>query len=97
MLGLYLNTLDKDDSMQFKLLQYGVVVVLLLLGGCNPTPQSYTSPPAQVIKLTQTGCQSLDTEAEDFKYQTSQADDCKKINAETLDQRQPGFKPLTTP
>jgi hypothetical protein len=47
-----------------------------------------------VINLTQVGCQFLETEGKDYQYQPQNADDCKKINRETLTSRESGFKPL---
>lgn len=53
--------------------------------------------PAQaqsVITLTQTGCQFIETEAKNYDYQTQKADDCRKINKESLATREKGFKPI---
>jgi len=38
---------------------------------------------ATVVQLTQTGCQFVEPEAVDHQYVSSQADDCKAINATT--------------
>lgn len=81
--------------MQSKRLQYGSLLMLILVAGCNSTQTSDADQSAEVIKLTQTGCQFLETESEDFKFKTTQADDCKQINEDTLDKRKSGFKPLT--
>ena len=72
------------------------VLALLLIGGCGTAQQQSVSPdtPPQVIELTQTGCQFIETEAKDHQYTTTQADDCKKINSETLAEREAQFKPL---
>ncbi|WP_299414931.1 hypothetical protein [Acaryochloris sp. IP29b_bin.148] len=81
--------------MQSKLLQYGSLLILLFVAGCDSAPQiSEADQPTEVIKLTQTGCQFLETESEDFKFKTTQADDCKEVNANTLEKRKAGFKPL---
>lgn len=42
---------------------------------------------AEVIELTQTGCQFLEPEGEDHQYKTSQKADCEKINAQTANDR----------
>lgn len=55
---------------------------------------SSQSESATVIKLTQTGCQFLETEAQDYQYQPQQSSECKQINAQTLSERQSKFKPL---
>lgn len=59
----------------------------------NSEQQSSDTPP-EVITLTQTGCQFLETESKDYKYQTVKAEDCKEINSKTLSERKQGFKPL---
>lgn len=82
--------------MQSKLLRYGSFLVFSLVASCNSTPPtSNLDQPAEVIKLTQTGCQFLETESKDFKFATTHADDCKKVNEETLEKRKSGFEPLT--
>lgn len=48
----------------------------------------------QVITLTQTGCQFLEVESQDYRFSTTSAADCREINAETMGDRQSGFKPL---
>lgn len=42
---------------------------------------------AQVIELTQTGCQFLEPEGIDHKFKTGRKADCEKINAETAEKR----------
>ena len=42
---------------------------------------------AEVVTLTQTGCQFLEPEGTDRKFKTSKAEDCNKINAESGKQR----------
>jgi len=78
-------------------------LLLFSLVGCNnnqvtspsPTPESNGSTTsATVIDLTQVGCQFLEVEGKNYQYQTQNASDCKKINAETLASRESGFKPL---
>lgn len=82
--------------MQSRLIQYGSLFAFVLVAGCNSNPQtSDADQPAEVIQLTQTGCQFLETESEDFKFKTTQADDCKKLNIKTLEKRKASFKPLT--
>ena len=72
---------------------------MLILGGCGASNVASESTSAeqgtpQVITLTQTGCQFLESESEDYQFQTASAEDCKKINGETLAERQKNFKPL---
>jgi hypothetical protein len=75
-------------------------LALLMLGGCStvtnaPTDQTSTSSAEpSVITFTQTGCQFLETEGEDYKFTTTKAEDCNEINAKTLNDRQKTFKPL---
>jgi hypothetical protein len=59
--------------------------------------QSNQSTEATVIDLTQTGCQFLEVEAKNHQYQPKSADDCQKINSETLSARKSEFKPLELP
>lgn len=54
--------------------------VLSLLAAVAVAPAAQS---AEVITLTQTGCQFLEPEGSDHGYQTKSADDCKKINAKT--------------
>lgn len=49
---------------------------------------------ATVIDITQIGCQFLEVEAKNYQYQPKNADDCQKINSDTLASRKSGFKPL---
>ena len=56
--------------------------------------QSFPTAEATVINLTQVGCQFLEVEAQNYQYQPTSAEDCKKINSETLATRKSGFKPL---
>ena len=76
-------------------------LVCLTLAACSTnTPVAENSIPsdstteARVIDLTQVGCQFLEVEAKDYQYQPTNADDCKKINSDTLAERKPEFKPL---
>jgi len=85
-------------SLKFpKHLLSGVLLAGSLLLGCQAAPPAETatgSAEPQVIELTQTGCQFLETEASDRGYEPSKAEDCEQINADTLDERQAEFKPL---
>lgn len=75
----------------------------LLLVACsssNLTPEDsaqstqIADAKATVINLTQVGCQFLEVESQNYQYQPTSAEDCQKINSETLAARKPGFKPL---
>jgi hypothetical protein len=55
---------------------------------------SHDKSTSTVINLTQVGCQFLEIEGKNYQYQPRNADDCKKINGETLTSRESGFKPL---
>ncbi len=74
--------------------------LLLIAGASAIAIANFTSPvksqsdDATVIALTQTGCQFVETESKNYNYQTSSAADCKKINSETLSEREKSFKPL---
>lgn len=59
----------------------------------KPDPDTITSS-ATVIDITQIGCQFLEVEAKNYQYQPKNADDCQKINSDTLASRESGFKPL---
>lgn len=75
-------------------------LLLIFLAACSRGGQVSTdsnqqsSTEAQVIDLTQVGCQFLEVEAQDYQYQPTSAEDCEKINSETLATRKSGFKPL---
>ena len=47
-----------------------------------------------VIDLTQVGCQFLEVEAKNHQYKPLKAEDCKKINSETLATRKSEFQSL---
>lgn len=76
------------------------IKLLLIAGASAIAIANFTSPVksqsenATVIALTQTGCQFVETEGKNYNYQTTSADDCKKINSETLSEREKIFKPL---
>ncbi len=57
-------------------------------------PVKSQSDNATTIALTQTGCQFVETEGKNYNYQTTSAADCKKINGDTLAEREKEFKPL---
>ena len=79
-------------------------LVLFLLGGCGGRSEisapiqpetTETNPEANnVIILTQTGCQFLETEAKNYEFATTKSEDCNRINSQTLSDRQKTFKPL---
>jgi hypothetical protein len=85
-------------EMKFKFFRRLSFLTLVLMGGCGTAQQSQQAAapeaPPQIIELTQTGCQFLETEAQDYQYKTTKADDCKKINRDTLAEREAQFKPL---
>ena len=85
------------------MIKYGDIFIsslfLAVLVGCSPQNKTNVSSPTQseavtVINLTQTGCQFLETEAQDYQYQPQQSVECKEINAQTLSERKSKFKPL---
>ena len=61
------------------------------------SPAQSQSNSAQIIELTQTGCQFLETESKNHNFVTTKAEDCKKFNNQTLSQRKSEFKPLSLP
>ncbi len=73
-----------------------LLVAAGLLLGCQAGSDEPTASTgeAQVIELTQTGCQFLETEAGDRGYEPTSAEDCEQINAETLEEREAEFQPL---
>lgn len=56
-------------------------------------PSSQATKPT-IINLTQVGCQFLETETKNYQYKPQKAENCEKINAETLASRKSKFKPL---
>ncbi len=58
----------------------------------NIPDSSGTEP--RVIVLTQTGCQFLETEEQNYQFMPTSAADCNQINGDTLAEREPEFKPL---
>ena len=53
------------------------------------------APAAEVIVLTQTGCQFLEPEGKDHGYKTSRKADCEAINAKTGEGRVAAAKVIT--
>ncbi|NET07097.1 MAG: hypothetical protein F6K16_20825 [Symploca sp. SIO2B6] len=69
--------------------------LLAILFGCNNNQSiSEQQGEPQVIDLTQTGCQFLETESKDYQFKTNSKQDCERINSQTLAERQGEFKPL---
>jgi len=54
----------------------------------------FISEAVQVIELTQTGCQFLESEGIDHKFVTHSSRDCKAINAKTGEKRLAVAKPM---
>ncbi|MBV6623455.1 MAG: hypothetical protein KI793_11055 [Rivularia sp. (in: Bacteria)] len=75
------------------------LLLLTLTTACvntqSSSEQSSETTASEIINLTQTGCQFLETENQDYEYQTTKAEDCKQINSKTLVERKKNFKPLT--
>ena len=65
-----------------------------LLNQSSSTEQSSQVSEPTVIDLTQVGCQFLEVESKNYQYQPTSAEDCKKINSETIASRKSGFKAL---
>jgi hypothetical protein len=49
----------------------------------------------QIIELTQTGCQFLEPEGQDYGYKPASSEDCKTINSKSADKRLANVEPLT--
>ena len=76
-------------------------LLFIALAGCSSSEPTATNSDssdraaeATVIDLTQVGCQFLEVENKNYQYQPTSAEDCKKINSETLATRKSEFKPL---
>ncbi|MGD1922338.1 MAG: hypothetical protein ACFCAD_27660 [Pleurocapsa sp.] len=76
-------------------------LVCIALASCSTekqitdnSAQSNQTAEATVINLTQVGCQFLEVESKDYQYQPISANDCEKINSETLATRKSEFKSL---
>lgn len=59
------------------------LAIAAIMAGSMPQP----SQAAEVIELTQTGCQFLEPEGTDHNYKTGQKSDCETINATTAKDR----------
>ena len=70
--------------------------VLVAIAGCSDTPSTQNTSAAEptVIDLTQTGCQFLEVENQDYGYTPTNAEQCKEINAATIRDRTSTFQPL---
>lgn len=85
--------------MQKNLFLGSSLLLLMVAAGCgtvqsNSQQENSEAGEAQIVTLTQTGCQFVETESKDYQFKTTKAEDCKDINGKTLAQRQQGFKPL---
>jgi hypothetical protein len=74
-------------------------IVLVAIGAYSASQRDVAQPLSpstgvQIITLTQTGCQFLESERVDYKFDTTKAEDCQRINGETLSDRQQSFSPL---
>ena len=58
--------------------------------------QSQTTK-VQTISLIQTGCQFVETESQDYQFTPTKAEECRRINEQTLAERKSTFKPLSLP
>ncbi|NJL00758.1 MAG: hypothetical protein HC838_08080 [Spirulinaceae cyanobacterium RM2_2_10] len=67
---------------------------LLLSCQAQPPADGNADAAPQIIELTQTGCQFLETESGDRGYAPTSAEDCEQINADTLAEREAEFEPL---
>ena len=57
-------------------------------------PDFQSAQAQQVINITQTGCQFVETEAKDYTYQPKSDKDCRQINSQSINERKKGFKPM---
>ena len=83
-----------------KIVEYVCLAVMaatlpILMNLIVPNVPFQTVQAQQVITLTQTGCQFVETEAKNYNYQPKSAKDCRQINSNTIKQRESGFKPMT--
>ncbi len=77
--------------------RHSIITALTGLAVTSPMMASAAAEPT-VIVLTQVGCQFLESENRvDRGYQPQNADDCRKINTETGDQRVAEAKVLELP
>lgn len=91
--------------MKYQRLKLLSSLLILTLAGCNSdrsqvdtsnsqSPAQTSNTAATVVDLTQVGCQFLEVEAQNHQYAPQNAEDCEKINSETLAARAAEFKPL---
>jgi hypothetical protein len=60
----------------------------------KPTASRMAAPNPNIITLTQTGCQFLESEGKNYQYKPKSIEDCNRINSQTLESRKKAFKPL---
>lgn len=79
-----------------KSLKLSIIALISTLSvSCSNNSAPSQSSKAKVITLTQTGCQFLETESQDYQFTPTKAEDCNQINQETLTERKSAFKPLS--
>lgn len=73
-------------------MQFSYILCLFLTMGIQSAHAANNGE--TIIELTQTGCQFLEPEGKDHKFQTASADDCITINRSSGDKRLEGVKLL---
>lgn len=64
------------------------IAAIALFGAATAMPAGFSpASAAEIITLTQTGCQFLEPEGKDHGYKTTNADDCNAINGKTGKER----------
>lgn len=84
--------------MKYRMILSSGLLFVAIAGCTSPqtqnTSRTASSDTPQVVTLTQTGCQFLETEGKDYQYKTQNEKDCQQINGKTLTERKQQFKPL---
>ena len=74
-----------------------IALISMMAVSCSPNSSESQSTEAKIITLTQTGCQFVETESQDYQFTPTKAEDCRQINKDSLTSRKSTFKPLSLP
>ena len=74
-----------------------IALISMMAVSCSPNSSESQSTEVKTIPLTQTGCQFVETESQDYQFTPTKAEDCRQINQDSLASRESTFKPLSLP
>ncbi len=83
--------MKKQTSIKKILYKFNICIISFVAG---TQLAMAASEETNVIELTQTGCQFVETESKDHQFQTKKASDCRQINRKTAKERLSNASPM---